>query len=379
MIIRLQHQRSDGDMDVYHLKSGRRYHIGRGSGCEVRILDLKLSRKHCAVEYSEGEWRVIDLCSTNGCKIDGDQIVGSQPLRTGTSIEIGQSQIRVVRILGDDEEDDGSGSEPVVATTPANRDRHSETNGHPSPHPVLEQEQLPPGDEVVANEHRANDWDPEPETDTNTKTGALLPVVRAKAKSERELDAARSAAQAVADQAHAGTGDFLRPPSAAAEPRAPAAKHISPLPGTLPPKTGDLESGPYKSLDPVEAVKPLTAPEPIAAPTPVKPPSESYKRANKVVPIIIQAMPVDDPPAPTPPAAAMASPTPAVDPVPAAAATEASTSAATPIPTGEGDERTFFITVLGRRVGPLNRAAARDLKTRELKGTLTLKDLDQYR
>src|SRR4051812_13717466 len=104
MIIRLQHQRSDGDMDTYHLKSGRRYHIGRGSGCEVRILDLKLSRKHCALEYSEGEWRVIDLASTNGCKVDGDQIVGSMPLKTGTAIDIGQSTLRVVRILGDDED-----------------------------------------------------------------------------------------------------------------------------------------------------------------------------------------------------------------------------------------------------------------------------------
>ena len=41
-------------------------------------------------------------------------------------------------------------------------------------------------------------------------------------------------------------------------------------------------------------------------------------------------------------------------------------------------ERTFFITVLGRRIGPLTRAAARELKARELKGTLTTADLAQY-
>ena len=41
-------------------------------------------------------------------------------------------------------------------------------------------------------------------------------------------------------------------------------------------------------------------------------------------------------------------------------------------------ERTFFITVLGRRVGPLTRSAARELKARELKGTLTTADLEQY-
>jgi len=42
------------------------------------------------------------------------------------------------------------------------------------------------------------------------------------------------------------------------------------------------------------------------------------------------------------------------------------------------EERAFFITVLGKRVGPLSRAQARDLKARELKGTLTSADLATY-
>jgi hypothetical protein len=37
--------------------------------------------------------------------------------------------------------------------------------------------------------------------------------------------------------------------------------------------------------------------------------------------------------------------------------------------------RTFYINVLGRRVGPLSKAQARELKTKELKGTLTPSDL----
>jgi hypothetical protein len=41
-------------------------------------------------------------------------------------------------------------------------------------------------------------------------------------------------------------------------------------------------------------------------------------------------------------------------------------------------ERTFYITVLGRRVGPLTRSVARELKARELKGTLTTADLEQF-
>ena len=42
------------------------------------------------------------------------------------------------------------------------------------------------------------------------------------------------------------------------------------------------------------------------------------------------------------------------------------------------DERSYFITVLGRRIGPLSRTSARDLKARELKGTLRTADLEPY-
>jgi hypothetical protein len=39
--------------------------------------------------------------------------------------------------------------------------------------------------------------------------------------------------------------------------------------------------------------------------------------------------------------------------------------------------RGLFITVLGRRIGPLAREQARELKARELRGQLTAADLDQ--
>ena len=81
MILLLQHQRPDGEVDTYHLKPGRRYHIGRGSACEVRILDLKLSRKHCTIEFGDGAWNIIDLLSTNGCKLDGEQMRRHHPAR----------------------------------------------------------------------------------------------------------------------------------------------------------------------------------------------------------------------------------------------------------------------------------------------------------
>jgi len=78
MLMNLQHRRPDGEIDIYHLKPGRKYHLGRGSACELRILDLKLSRKHCCIEFIDGLWQIEDLGSTNGCKVNGEQLVGSK-------------------------------------------------------------------------------------------------------------------------------------------------------------------------------------------------------------------------------------------------------------------------------------------------------------
>ena len=74
MIIRLQHQRSDGDVDTYHLKSGRRYHIGRGSACEVRILDLKLEFTPVAGDVTFGDTKEGGLISVRVCtSMDADK------------------------------------------------------------------------------------------------------------------------------------------------------------------------------------------------------------------------------------------------------------------------------------------------------------------
>ena len=94
----LQYTRSDGEVDTYHLKSGRRYHVGRGSTCEVRILDMRLSRKHCAFEYINDSWMVFDLGSTNGCKIDKQKIENTVAVSSKTKVTLGSVDILVASI-----------------------------------------------------------------------------------------------------------------------------------------------------------------------------------------------------------------------------------------------------------------------------------------
>ncbi len=328
MLLRLRHQRPDGELDTYHLKSGRRYHIGRGSTCEVRILDLKLSRQHAAIEYKQGEWRVLDLGSTNGLKVDGDHMAGSAILKTGTTIEAGHTALTVERILGDDEADEIDLPPPApAAEIPAARPAPQ-----PTARPVTSLEEIP----VAAR-------------------SASIP----------------DAAAPVPSPIPASPPVLAKPTSPVAPPhadfRTPAPLPQEPFPGEgpampvpRPSDAGEHHASDWKrnqdeTLAPLQRkeVQPSVAP----APAPVQPPVATPAPMLDMEATIPQML--------TAPSAAPA-------PVPAAPA---------PVPTAPAaaaEERTFYITVLGRRVGPLSRAVARDLKTRELKGALSLADLADY-
>jgi hypothetical protein len=291
MILRLQHQRPDGETDSYYLKPGRRYHIGRGSACEVRILDLKLSRKHCALEHTAGGWHAIDLMSTNGCTLDGDQIVGNVPVHKGSVIEAGQTRLTVADIFpAEGEVVPASRARPPAVHDDGGHD-HTETT---SPDPDLEQEPLPEGpvDAAARSEAgRGQEWEPEPGSDALTKTDALIP--------------------------HPDV--FAKAPPAPAQPRPRPGSPVERRQPTAVFRAEDLQPDDQDGLA-TRVRSPVVKPEPAPAPS-----------------------------------------------APGGAA-----------PGTDVQERTFYITVLGRRVGPLTRAAARELKARELKGALTTADLEQY-
>ena len=40
-------------------------------------------------------WEVVDLCSTNGTRINGYQVVGAQPLRPGDIVSFGEFAMTV--------------------------------------------------------------------------------------------------------------------------------------------------------------------------------------------------------------------------------------------------------------------------------------------
>ena len=89
-VLHLQHIRPDSERDIFHLKDKRRYNLGRGSNCEIRILDMKMSRQHCAFEYLDDAWYLIDLGSTNGVKLN-ESVNEQQALAAGDTVQGAQT------------------------------------------------------------------------------------------------------------------------------------------------------------------------------------------------------------------------------------------------------------------------------------------------
>jgi pSer/pThr/pTyr-binding forkhead associated (FHA) protein len=72
--------------------------LGRGSKANVRIKHPKLSRKHIEFIPKEAGWRVKDLGSTNGSKLNGGAITESQNLRIGDRIRVGKFLFNVADV-----------------------------------------------------------------------------------------------------------------------------------------------------------------------------------------------------------------------------------------------------------------------------------------
>jgi pSer/pThr/pTyr-binding forkhead associated (FHA) protein len=67
--------------------------IGRSRQCDVMLDDPNISRTHAEIRPRGGSWVVTDLGSTNGSRLNGRRLEGSEVLKPGDEIELGTSQI----------------------------------------------------------------------------------------------------------------------------------------------------------------------------------------------------------------------------------------------------------------------------------------------
>lgn len=298
-VLHLQYVRPDGENEVFHLKDVRPYHLGRGSVCEVRILDMKMSRKHAVLEAVNGHWTITDLGSTNGVRLDGTRTAGQAILERGMRIALGNTVLAVAGITGHLDLD------PSEATYIHADDGQDDTevqigNAADSPPPPASETVLDAPPPVVAPPREAREREGEKE-----ETKGPPPVE-------------------------------APPPTMVAEPAAdagPSAGFDNPADGAGP-AVGSTDPAPTASEPEPTAI----GPEPAAkAPAPTTTPSPA------------SGPPGDDV---------------AADPT-------SPTGAYRRTRTGSH----VYLSLLGQRIGPVERDQARALKAKELRGILTEADL----
>jgi len=68
--------------------------LGRSRQCDVVLEDPNVSRRHAEIRPRGGSWVVTDLGSTNGSRINGRPVEGSEVVRDGDEIEVGATVLR---------------------------------------------------------------------------------------------------------------------------------------------------------------------------------------------------------------------------------------------------------------------------------------------
>jgi CheY-like chemotaxis protein len=69
--------------------------VGREVGCDVRVCDPMISRRHCSIDWRNGVPVVEDLGSRNGTEVNGKEIDGPRALADGDLLQLGESAFAV--------------------------------------------------------------------------------------------------------------------------------------------------------------------------------------------------------------------------------------------------------------------------------------------
>lgn len=84
---------SDKKRDFVHQIEGDVVTIGRGATNTIPIEDAKASKEHCRIERDGDRWKVVDLESKNGTRVNGEYC-NKAWLKHGDTILIGTAEIR---------------------------------------------------------------------------------------------------------------------------------------------------------------------------------------------------------------------------------------------------------------------------------------------
>src|SRR5689334_10205064 len=84
-------RREDGFGDVFPLVPGQSYTLGRAATNTIVLKDDLCSRDHAELSWSGGRWRVRDLGSLNGTRVNDVTVEGERELAPNDEVHLGRT------------------------------------------------------------------------------------------------------------------------------------------------------------------------------------------------------------------------------------------------------------------------------------------------
>jgi Nif-specific regulatory protein len=89
-------RRDDGFGDVFPLTTGQTYTLGRAPTNRIVLKDDLCSREHAEVSHSGGHWRVRDLGSLNGTRVNNTRLESERELSPRDEVHLGRTHLLFV-------------------------------------------------------------------------------------------------------------------------------------------------------------------------------------------------------------------------------------------------------------------------------------------
>jgi transcriptional regulator with GAF, ATPase, and Fis domain len=86
-------RRDDGFGEVYPLTPGQRCTLGRAGTNRIVLKDELCSREHAEVYFADGRWRLRDLNSLNGSRLNGAPVDSEWELSPSDEVQVGRSRL----------------------------------------------------------------------------------------------------------------------------------------------------------------------------------------------------------------------------------------------------------------------------------------------
>ena len=103
--------------------------VGRHAGCDRRIPNPVVSRRHCLFTWRDGLVWVEDLGSRNGTFLNGDPVHGPRPLADGDRLDIADLPFLCLSRLTDEAaEEEGGGASAWPGRDGGRRQPHSDAS-----------------------------------------------------------------------------------------------------------------------------------------------------------------------------------------------------------------------------------------------------------